>query len=217
MLLIFEKQFPKLIQLCPHIEILSCAPRLADQVNKTLLRLSFPLKNLTVIPYSPEADYNACALLYRHSLTEYTIGNLESSLLTVGFDELKSFTNLKKLSLLQVPWCMFQDVEYILSMCPHVQDLSVDFCNETDDKHHVDLLSKLPLQQHYPRLKSLTIQCSLVDVHLNILYPVLRKCKNLSRLKLVGTCGFFDMAFDVPHNLEWDKLIEKLFETTNWK
>jgi hypothetical protein len=201
---IFEQQFRQLVALCPQVETLTSTQQLEDLVLKALYNLPTPLQKLSAFPYSFEIEYNACALLYSRTLTEYIMHNTGDKLPKVGFKELRNFTNLRKLSLLKAPLRTIQDVECVLNMCPLLQVLWVELRDDADEEHAIP---QLPPLQQYPEIKSLYIHCPLQNIDCKLLYPFLHKCTNLERFKLVAiniemaTFKELEIFFNLIHSL----------------
>lgn len=196
----FRNHFRHLAVLCPYVETLASTRQLEDLVVKALYSLPSPLKKLSAFPYSAEVEYNDCALLYSHALKEYIMDNVGNSSSRIGFERLSSFPNLRKLSLMETPLRTLRDVEFILSMCPTLEVLSVELHYHADDEDYEDLVPQLPLQLQYPKVKSLAIHCPQKDIDTKVYYPFLHKCNNLERLKLVAIN--VEISENPPYELE---------------
>lgn len=188
----FRQQFQKLAALCPHVEALASSPRFKDFVVYALYSLPAPLKKLSAFPYTFLPEFTLCAQRYSKTLKEYALYNSDPSYTRTNFDELKNYPRLEKLCLMDVPVRDLEEVEYILSLCRNLKDLSVETCEDDVDEFIYDELDAFdefypqddlddedyiePVQQDIDRrLQQMDIHRSSPEPSPQVQYPKMKK------------------------------------------
>jgi hypothetical protein len=204
----FERRFHELMALCLQVQTLSAdSEHLGSYVVKSLHSYPTRLKSLSSFPYASSHEYDACAYKYRNTLEDYVMNNCDYWSLNHFFKRIMIFRQLEKLSIRNASVITLKHLEYILSVCPHLEDLSmtqyyrpVIFEGSIDENDSDEYISdeydnegvisgfdskKFSKMQQYPKVKRLSIKTTADD--LLHLIPFLLKLNHLERLEIEST------------------------------
>jgi hypothetical protein len=180
----FKQQFQQVMELCPNVQMLNSSHKLKGFVVEALYRLATPLNRLSSFPYTRLPEYSACVNRYSHTLKECAMYHYwDHGFMRSHFDVLRNLTCLKKLNLIDAPVSTLQQIEGILSVCKHLEDLSIKW-SEYDFGHKENATGDVTPMPQYPNVKRLLFRSGGEPAKLELLNIFLRKLNNLQQLEL---------------------------------